>query len=103
MFNFKNLFRNQRVDDIIDQIKARGAYTVAYPDAPEYPPKKESNDACYMVGTTADGTATQIRVGNTGLSSTLTLSPASVAIMIKQLAATIDRDYTVTVKENEIA
>ena len=102
MFNFKNLFRNpdDRLDDIIDQIKARGAYTVDIPQVQV--PKTENNDACYMVGTTADGTATQIRVGNTGMSSTLTLSPASVAIMIKQLAATIDRDYTVTVEENEV-
>ena len=30
MFNFKNLFRNGKVDDIIDTIKARGAIEMTY-------------------------------------------------------------------------
>lgn len=96
MFNFRNIFRNENVDDIIDNIKSRGSYTVDYPEVKV--PETENNNACYMVGTTSDGCQTQLRVGR-DMSMTLTLSPASVAIMIKQLAATIDRDYEVKIKE----
>lgn len=96
MFNFKNVFRNQNVDDIIDDIKERGGYTVDIPQVQV--PETVDNSACYMIGTTSDGCQTQLRVGR-GDSMTLTLSPASVAIMIKQLAATIDHAYDVKVKE----
>ena len=94
---FKNLFRNQNVDDIIDNIKARGAYTVAYPDAP----KEEVKHALFTVGMNEDG-QTQLTVGYP-TSITLTINDETVAYLIKQLAVNIDHAYTVTVKENEIA
>lgn len=89
------MFSNKSVDELINDIKLQQPTIVEVPQMAN----EKNNDACYMVGTTADGTGVQIRVGNTGLSSTLTLSPGSVAVLIKQLAATIDRDYTVTVEE----
>lgn len=96
MFKFKNLFRNQNVDDIIDAIKARGSYTVDYPDIKE--PNQEPKEALYKVGMNEDG-MTQLTVGNSNsLGVTLTLNTASVAHLIKLLAVNIDQDYFVNVK-----
>ena len=99
MFNFKNIFRNQNVDDIVQQIKDRGSYTVAYPDAPEHPPKKDPKDALFKVGMNEDG-QTQLTVGYP-TSITLTMNDASVAHLIKLLAVNIDHAYFVNVKEKE--
>lgn len=55
-----------------------------------------SRDSIYMVGINEDG-YTQLKVGWPS-SVTLTLNPEAVALLIKQLAVTIDTDYSVVVK-----
>ena len=99
MFNFKNIFRNQNVDDIIQGIKDRGTvvdYKLEH-DVPEVkvPGRKEPKNALFTVGMNEDG-QTQLTVGYP-TSITLTLNDASVAYLIKQLAVNIDHAYTVTV------
>lgn len=58
-----------------------------------------SRDAIYMVGINEDG-FTQLKVGYP-TSVTLTLNPEAVALLIKQLAVSIDEDYTVRVTRIE--
>ena len=96
MFNFRNIFRNENVDDIIQQIKDRERYTVAYPDAP----KKEPKNSLYTVGINEDG-QTQLTVGYP-TSITLTLGDDAVAHLIKLLAVNIDHKYAVTVENNDV-
>lgn len=98
MFNFRNIFRNDNVDDIIQAIKDRGSYTVDYPKV-EVPVRKEPKEALYKVGMNEDG-QTQLTIGHP-TSIILTLGDDAVAHLIKLLAVNIDHAYTVTVKENE--
>jgi len=58
-----------------------------------------SKDAVYMVGMNEDG-MTQLKVGYP-TSVTLTLNADGVALLIKQLAVSIDEDYTVKVTRVE--
>ena len=98
MFNFKNLFRNGKVDDIIDTIKARGAIEMTYDVKPvEVPGRNEVKHALFTVGMNEDG-QTQLTVGYP-TSITLTLNDASVAYLIKQLGVNIDHAYEVKVTE----
>ena len=99
MFNFRKLFRNENVDDIIDAIKERGTVDMNYIDPIEVPKRKEPKSPLFTVGMNNDG-QTCLTVGYP-TSITLTLNDASVAYLIKQLAVNIDHAYTVTVKENE--
>ena len=100
MFNFRNIFRNDNVDDIIHAIKERGSYTVDYPEV-NAPTRKEPKEALFKIGMNEDG-QTQLTVGYP-TSITLTLNDASVAYLIKQLAVNIDHAYNVTVTEKEDA
>jgi hypothetical protein len=60
-------------------------------------PEAENNDAVYTVGVNQAG-ETQLRINNKGsVSMTLTMSPQSVAMLIKQLAVTIEDEYDVDV------
>ena len=60
-------------------------------------PEAENNDAVYTVGVNQAG-ETQLRINNNGSASmTLTMSPHSVAMLIKQLAVTIEDSYDVDV------
>lgn len=95
MFNFKNIFRNQNVDDIIHAIKERGTINMDY--QVQVPERKEPKEALFKVGMNEDG-QTQLTVGYP-TSITLTLNDASVAYLIKQLAVNIDSSYQVTVVE----
>lgn len=100
MFNFRNIFRNQNVDDIIQNIKDRGTIDMTYDIKPvEVPGRKEPKNALFTVGMNEDG-QTCLTVGYP-TSITLTLNDASVAYLIKQLGVNIDHAYTVTVKEND--
>jgi len=93
MFNFRNLFRNESVDDIIHAIKERGPIDMTYVNN-----EKATPEALFKVGMNPDG-LTQLTVGHPS-SITLTMNDASVAHMIKLLAVNIDHAYTVTIKEN---
>ena len=100
MFNFRNIFRNDNVDDIIQAIKDRGSIDMTYDVKPvEVPKRQEPKSPLFTVGINNDG-QTCLTVGYP-TSITLTLNDASVAYLIKQLAVNIDHAYTVTVKENE--
>lgn len=98
MFKFRNIFRNENVDDIIQTIKDRGTIDMTYDVKPK---RDEVKHALFTVGMNDDG-QTCLTVGYP-TSITLTLNDASVAYLIKQLAVNIDHAYTVTVKENEVA
>ena len=100
MFNFKKLFRNENVDDIVQAIKDRGT-VMNYVDPVEVPERKEPKSPLFTVGKNNDG-QTCLTVGYP-TSITLTLNDASVAYLIKQLAVNIDHAYDVTVVplENE--
>ena len=100
MFKFRNIFRNENVDDIIDNIKSRGSYTVDYPEV-KVPKREEVKHALWTVGINEDG-QTCLTVGYP-TSITLTINDASVAYLIKQLAVNIDHAYDVTVTEKEDA
>lgn len=90
---FKNLFKSP-VDSLINDIK--DSTETIYPQV-KVPTMSTGNNACYMVGTTSDGNQTQLKIGQ-DYSMTLTLSPDSVALLIKQLAVTIDHRYDITVQ-----
>jgi hypothetical protein len=90
-------FRNKNVDDMIQNIKDRGSYTVDIPEVKV--PNAEPKNAHFKVGINQDG-QTQLTVGDT-YTTTLTMNASSVAHLIKLLAVTIDQNYTVTVTENE--
>lgn len=100
MFNFKKLFRNENVDDIVQAIKDRGT-VMNYIDPVEVPEREEVKHALFTVGMNEDG-QTCLTVGYP-TSITLTLNDASVAYLIKQLAVNIDHAYDVAVatKEND--
>ena len=100
MINFKNLFRNENVDDIVQAIKDRGT-VMNYIDPVEVPEREEVKHALFTVGMNEDG-QTCLTVGYP-TSITLTLNDASVAYLIKQLAVNIDHAYDVAVatKEND--
>lgn len=85
------------MDDIIQSIKDRGSYTVAYPDAP----KEEVKHALFTVGMNEDG-QTCLTVGYP-TSITLTINDATVAYLIKQLAVNIEDTYFVNVKAKDNA
>lgn len=97
MFNFKNLFRNENVDDIVQAIKDRGTVDMNYIDPVKVPKCEEVKHALFTVGMNEDG-QTCLTVGYP-TSITLTLNDASVAYLIKQLAVNIDHAYDVTVTE----
>ena len=101
MFNFKNLFRNpdDQLDDLIDRIKngTEEQPNMNYVTPVEVPGQKNPTHALFTVGINDDG-RTQLTVGHP-TSITLTLNDAAVAQMIKLLAANIDTNYVVTVKE----
>lgn len=97
MFNFKNIFRNESVDDIIQSIKDRGSYSVDIPEVKV--PRTEPKDALFKVGMNQDG-QTQLTVGYPS-SIVLTMNDASVVHLIKLLAVNVDHAYTVTVTPNE--
>lgn len=96
MFNFKNLFKNENVDDIIQAIKDRGTIDMTYDIKPK---REEVKHALFNVGMNEDD-QTCLTVGYP-TSITLTLNDASVAYLIKQLAVNIDHAYNVTVTEKE--
>jgi hypothetical protein len=100
MFNFRKLFRNENVDDIVQAIKDRGT-VMNYVDPVEVPERKEPKSPLFTVGKNDDG-QTCLTVGY-ATSIILTLNDASVAYLIKQLAVNIDHTYNVTVatKEND--
>ena len=98
MFKFRNIFRNENVDDIIHNIKSRGSYAVDYPEV-KVPKREEVKHALFTVGMNEDG-QTCLTVGYP-TSITLTLNDASVAYLIKQLAVNIDHAYFVNVTEKD--
>jgi hypothetical protein len=99
MFKFKNIFRNENVDDIIQNIKDRGTVDMNYIDPVEVPKRQEPKSPLFTVGKNNDG-QTCLTVGYP-TSITLTLNDASVAYLIKQLAVNIDHAYNVTVTEKD--
>jgi hypothetical protein len=100
MFNFRNIFRNENVDDIVQAIKDIGSIDMTYDVKPvEAPKRKEPKEALYKVGMNADG-QTQLDVGYPS-TIILTLNDASVAHLIKLLAVNIDHAYNVTVTEKD--
>lgn len=72
-----------------------GGADVSLPEIPTTKVDDMSKDAIYMVGINEDG-FTQLKVGYP-TSVTLTLNPEAVALLIKQLAVSIDEEYTVKV------
>lgn len=97
MFNFRNIFRNKNVDDIIQAIEDRGTIDMTYSVKPQ---SEKVKNALFTVGMNEDG-QTCLTVGHP-TSITLTLNDASVAYLIKQLAVNIDHEYTVTVERNDV-
>lgn len=96
MFNFRNIFRNENVDDIVQAIKDRGTIDMTYDIKPK---SEEVKHALFTVGMNEDG-QTCLTVGYP-TSITLTLNDASVAYLIKQLAVNIEDTYFVNVKAKE--
>jgi hypothetical protein len=90
-------FRNKNVDDIVQNIKDKGVYTVDIPKVEV--PNAEPKNAHFKVGINQDG-QTQLTVGDS-YTTTLTLNDTGVLQLIKLLAVTIDENYTVTVTEND--
>ena len=97
MFKFRNIFRNENVDDIVQAIKDRGTIDMTYDIKPK---RDEVKQALFTVGMNEDG-QTCLTVGYP-TSITLPLNDASVVYLIKQLAVNIDHNYTVTVESNDV-
>jgi hypothetical protein len=97
MFNFRNIFRNENVDDIIQSIKDRGTIDMTYNLKTK---SEEVKHPLFTVGMNEDG-QTCLTVGYP-TSITLTLNDESVVYLIKQLAVNIDHKYAVAVESNDV-